>query len=76
MAKEDKVSSTIRKQEQDLEHLNQRLQMLDDRLDNIDSVVSAVVERVMKQPVTINITCPSCGQRVEMALVANEKLTG
>ena len=76
MAKEDKVSSAIRKQEQDVEHLKQRLHMLDDRLDNIDSVVSAVVERVMKQPVTINIVCPNCGKRVEIALVANEKPTG
>jgi len=76
LAKDDKIDSAIRKQEQDIEHLEQRLSMLDDRLDNIDSVVSAVVERVMKQPVTINIVCPNCGKRVEIALVANEKPTG
>jgi len=47
--------------------------MLDQRLDNIDSVVTAVVERVMKQPITFNITCSNCGQNIEIALIGIEK---
>ena len=48
----------------DTEHIKRRLEMLDQRLDNIDSVVTAVVERVMKQPITLNITCPHCGKNI------------
>lgn len=58
---------------QGIEHLKQRLDFLDQRLDNIDSVVSAVVERVMRQPVIINVTCPHCGKRVEINLIGTEK---
>jgi hypothetical protein len=47
--------------------------MLDDRLDNIDSMVTAVAERVMKQPLTVNATCPKCGQPIEIALLGLEK---
>ena len=47
--------------------------MLDQRLDNIDSMVSAVIERVMSQPITINTTCPHCGKNIEIALVGNKK---
>jgi hypothetical protein len=47
--------------------------MLDQRLDNIDSVVTAVVERVMNQPVTLNITCPRCGNDLEIAIIGAAK---
>ena len=47
--------------------------MLDQRLDSIDSVVTAVVERVMKQPITINVTCPKCGGNLEIAIIGIEK---
>ena len=47
--------------------------MLDERLDNIDSMVTAVAERVMKQPVTLSITCPKCRQPIEIALLGLEK---
>jgi hypothetical protein len=47
--------------------------MFDRRLDNIDSIVSVVAERVMKQPLTINVTCPNCGQKIEIALIGVEK---
>lgn len=52
---------------------DKRLKMLDQRLDNIDSVVTALVERVMKQPVNIEITCPKCGSTIRIALTSNVK---
>jgi hypothetical protein len=60
----------------DLEHIKKRLEMLDKRLDNIDSVVTALVERVMRQPVTIELTCPKCGSVVQIMLTSNAKTTG
>jgi hypothetical protein len=55
--------------------LAERLDILDNRLDNIDSIVSAVAERVMQQPITFTITCSKCGQRLEVALIGKEKPT-
>jgi hypothetical protein len=57
----------------DLERLKKKMEIIDDRLDNIDSVVTAVAERIMKQPVTINLTCPHCGKDIEIALVGQQK---
>lgn len=59
----------------DIQHIKERLNMLDQRLDNIDSMVTAVAERVMSQLVTLNITCPHCGKNVEIALVGSQKPT-
>ena len=59
----------------DIEHVKRRLDMLDDRLDNIDSMVTAVAERVMKQPLTLNMVCPHCGRDIEIAILGNEKPT-
>ncbi|TRZ92769.1 MAG: hypothetical protein D4R82_06405 [Dehalococcoidia bacterium] len=50
-----------------------RLEMLDQRLDNIDSVVTALVERIMKQPVTIEVACPKCGNVVQIMLTSSVK---
>jgi len=58
---------------QDIENIKKRLEMLDQRLDNIDSMVTAVAERVMKRPVTLNMTCPHCGKNIEIALIGSEK---
>jgi len=55
------------------EQLKQRFEMLDQRLDNIDSIVTVVAERVMNQPVTLNITCPSCGKNIEITIIGSEK---
>ena len=57
----------------DQERFKKRLEMLDKRLDNIDSVVTALVERVMRQPVTIEVTCPKCGNVVQIMLTSNIK---
>ncbi len=69
MAKSDET------QVNDLEKIKQRLDMLDERIDNIDSIVSAVAERVMRQPITFNVTCNKCGSKIEVALIGIEKPT-
>ena len=71
MVKENKPAG--REQPPELKDLQRRLELLDQRLDNIDSVVTAVVERVMNQAVTLNITCPNCGKRVEIAVIGKGK---
>lgn len=71
----DKNRSKVVSQESALaiEDIRRRFDMMDQRLDNIDSIVSAVVERVMSQPIVISITCPHCGSRVEVSLIGNQK---
>ena len=59
----------------DVENLKRRLDMLDQRLDNIDSMVTAVAERVTQQPITLSVVCPKCGKRIEIAIIGNEKPT-
>jgi hypothetical protein len=58
---------------QDLERIKRRLDMLDNRLDSIDSMVTAVAERIMLQPVALNIVCPHCGKNIEIALFGSVK---
>jgi len=59
----------------DLQQLKKRLDILDQRLDNIDSMVTAVAERVMSQPITLNITCPRWGRNIEVAIIGTQKPT-
>lgn len=59
----------------DLERLKKRLDLFDERLDNIDSVLTAVAERIMKQPVSIVMSCPHCGKDIEIAFVGQQKPT-
>jgi len=73
LAKRKESSLVNEEQEQAIERIKKRLDMLDQRLDNIDSVVTAVVERVMKQLITFNVTCSKCGQNIEIALIGTEK---
>ncbi len=72
MAKESETK-TAEQASPDLERIMRRLDLFDQRLDNIDSVVTAVAERVMKQPVTFSVTCSKCGRNIEIALVGTEK---
>jgi len=58
---------------EEVERLKKRLDMLDERLDNIDSMVTAVAERVMSRPITLNMVCPHCGKGVEIDIMGNEK---
>ena len=75
MAKPDETLSINKELTVNLERLEKRLDMLDGRLDNVDSIVSAVAERVMKQPITFNVTCTKCGQKIEIAIIGTEKPT-
>ena len=73
MAKQDENSDGAL--EASVEKLQKSFDMMNDRLDNIDSIVTAVAERVMKQPVTMVVTCSHCGHKVEIALIGVEKPT-
>ena len=75
-ALDKKDTANIERIEKQLDILDGRLDMLDGRLDSIDSTVSAIVERVMNQPVTLNIICPKCGKNIEIAIIGGYKPTG
>ena len=73
MAKDKNNKLVNKEQSPDIEHVLRRMNMLDQRLDSIDSMVTAVAERVMSQPITLNITCPSCGKNLEFTIIGSEK---
>ena len=73
MVENNKSDSVNQEQTLDIERVKRRLDMLDQRLDNIDSMVTAVAERVMNQPITLNITCPYCGKNIEITIIGSEK---
>ena len=73
VAKRDKLEPLEEEATPSVEKLEKRLDMLDQRLDHVDSIVSVVAERVMQQPMTINVTCSKCGQKIEIALIGMEK---
>ena len=50
--------------------LKKRLQMLEQRVDNLDPAVSALVERVMSRLATIRVACPKCGNVVQIMLTS------
>ncbi len=75
MVEDNKSNLVNQEQTLDIEHVKRRLDMLDQRLDNIDSMVTAVAERVMSQPITLNITCPYCGKNIEITIIGSEKPT-
>ena len=75
MVDRDKSVDVAEEQVLEIERIKRRLDMLDQRLDNIDSMVTAVAERVMSQLVALNITCPHCGKDVEIAIVGSQKPT-
>ena len=73
LAEKDEAVVVAEEQALDIQRIKKRLDMLDQRLDNIDSMVTAVAERVMSQLVTLNITCPHCGKGIEIAMVGSQK---
>ena len=73
LAEVDEPIEIAEEQGLDIQRITRRLDMLDQRLDNIDSMVSAVAERVMSQLITLNITCPHCGKDIEIAIVGSQK---
>ena len=73
MAEENDPIVGAEEQALEIQRINKRLDILDQRLDNIDSMVTAVAERVMSQPVTLNIVCPHCGKNLEIAILGSQK---
>ena len=73
MAEENEPAGVAEEQALDIERIKKRLDMLDQRLDNIDSMVTAVAERVMSQLITLNITCPHCARDIEIAVIGSQK---
>jgi hypothetical protein len=73
LAEKSRAETATQRPKLDTEDIKRRLDMMDQRLDNIDSIVSAVVERVMSQPIAINITCPYCGKNVEVSVIGSQK---
>ena len=76
MVQENQPAVVTEEQALDIEKIKRRLDMLDQRLDNIDSMVTAVAERIMRQPISLYISCPSCGKKIEITLVGSQKPTG
>jgi len=74
VAKKDKNVGTGQT-EVELEHLKQRFDLLDQRLDNIDTMVTAVAERVTSRPVVLYVNCPKCGGQIQIDLMGNQKPT-
>lgn len=73
MAQVNEPAEVAEERTQDIQRINRRLDVLDQRLDNIDSMVTAVAERVLSQLITLTITCPHCGKDIEIAIVGNQK---
>jgi hypothetical protein len=73
LAKREQVETASETSAPDIERLIKRIDGLDKRLDSVDSIVTAVAERVMRQPITLNLTCPRCGQKLEIAILGTEK---
>jgi len=67
------VNETVEEEGLRPEQIKRRLDHLDQRLDAIDTIVTAVADRVMKRPLSVTITCPDCGRIIEIAVVGNEK---
>ncbi|MDP2931940.1 MAG: hypothetical protein Q8O05_05525 [Chloroflexota bacterium] len=75
MVKDNRPGAAGRDRALDFEDIKRRLDMLDQRLDSIDSVVTAVVERVMNQPISLIITCPNCRKNIEVSIIGKGKPT-
>jgi hypothetical protein len=69
----EKEAAVAESDQQEIRKLKEHIDVLDRRLDNIDSMVTAVAERVMSQPVIFNITCPRCGREIEVSLIGTHK---
>jgi len=72
---ENEPAAVNEEQALQVQRINNRLDLLDQRLDNIDSMVTAVAERVMSQPITLNVVCPHCGRNMEIAVIGSQKPT-
>jgi len=60
----------------DIEQLIKRLNLIDERLDNVDSIVTTLVERIMEKPLIMELSCPKCGQTIEINITSSIKMRG
>ena len=77
-AKKDKerAHGAVTLSQEEMEQLTRRVKLLDDRLDKLDSIVTTLVERVMRAPLTLELTCPKCSQQSEINITSNTRLRG
>jgi hypothetical protein len=68
------MSSNGLSEGRNIEQLIKRLNMLDERLDNMDSVLTSLVERVMQKPLTMEVTCPNCGQIIQLNITSSMRI--
>ena len=73
MAQGDERTGLAEERALDIQRIKKQLDLFDERLDSIDSMVTAVAERVMSQLITVNIICPHCGKDIEIAIVGSQK---
>jgi len=76
VAKDKAWSGKQVKPDPDVEKLIKHLDMLDARLDNMDSIVTSLVERVMGRPLVMEVACPNCGQTVQVNITSSVRLIG
>jgi len=77
LATQDKTKLGERvNQNRDTGQLVNRVDMLDQRLDSLDSIVTSLIERVMGRPLVIEVTCPHCGQTIEINVTSSVRLRG
>ncbi|MGD9117380.1 MAG: hypothetical protein PVJ08_01400 [Dehalococcoidia bacterium] len=76
MAEKATKTAVAAERAEEIERIKQRLDMLDNRLDSIDSMVTAVAERIMSQPVLLKVICPHCGKSIEIAVIGSTKPGG
>lgn len=77
MVSRDKANPTEQvNQDLDTAQLVKRLDMLDERLDNMDSIVTSLVERVMGRPLVMEVICPNCSQTIEINITSGVRLRG
>ena len=73
MEEEEGFLAATEEQAAEVQHLKKRFDLLEQRLDSIDSMVTAVAERVMSRPITLTVVCPHCGKSVEIDVIGSEK---
>ena len=77
MAAQDKNNS-IRLAEQGLEveQVVKRLDIINHRLDSMDSVITSLVERVMGRFLTMEVACPKCGEIIQVNITSSVRSRG
>lgn len=72
----DKRFEEAEKQLDKLVQMERRLEMMYKRIDQLDTMVSTLIERIMRQPViTIEVTCPKCGSNVHVSMSGNARVS-